>query len=83
MPDWSPNGDEIAYVHIWGVWVMNRDGSGQFQLAGGDEDSYPAWQPLQPRRPASAAPTGAPQATTCSSAATEMTPSAAWEGTTP
>lgn len=43
-PEYSPDGQRIAYRHSGGVWIMNADGSEQRQLTtvAGDE---PSWSP--------------------------------------
>jgi hypothetical protein len=41
---WSPGGTKIAYVANNHIWVMNADGSGQYQLTHGPGgDFQPAW----------------------------------------
>ena len=36
LPTWSPDGQSIAYVSdqggVWGIWVMNADGTNQRKL---------------------------------------------------
>jgi len=39
---WSPDGTQIAYDSISGIWVMNADGSGRQQLTTG-LDVFPHW----------------------------------------
>jgi TolB protein len=51
---WSPNGSQIAYTSIRGLYVMNANGTHQERVAGSRqvENRYPtplAWQPGQPR----------------------------------
>lgn len=45
-PNWSPNGEKIAFVRAGSVHVMNADGSGAVQLTLGGSDSGPSWSPL-------------------------------------
>jgi Tol biopolymer transport system component len=45
-PDLSPDGSKIAYAkRNEGIWIMNRDGSGDHQIVGDTTASYPAWSP--------------------------------------
>jgi Tol biopolymer transport system component len=43
-PRWSPDGSRIAYLHKGTVWVINADGTGRHQVAGGPAGG-PAWSP--------------------------------------
>jgi Tol biopolymer transport system component len=55
VPDWSPDGSEIAYLAdttgapdsggYGDVWVMNADGSGQHPITSGDHFLGTAWSP--------------------------------------
>jgi Tol biopolymer transport system component len=56
LPDWSPDGNTIAFTTRAGyppntlnqqVWIMNKDGSGlrQFTFPGSSHDFSPAWSP--------------------------------------
>jgi Tol biopolymer transport system component len=53
-PDWSPNGQKIAYTHsigsdeegiFSGIFVMDSDGGNQTQLTGYEFDGSPHWSP--------------------------------------
>jgi len=45
-PDLSPNADKIVYQkENEGIWIMNRDGSGDHQIVSDTTASYPAWSP--------------------------------------
>jgi Tol biopolymer transport system component len=52
-PTWSPDGRKLAFQSNrgnldYGIWVVNRDGSGLHRLTGnasGDGDYSPAWSP--------------------------------------
>ena len=45
-PDWSLDGNRIAFVDGNEIYVMNADGSGQTQLTNNSAiDGYPAWSP--------------------------------------
>ncbi len=45
-PDLSPDGSKIVYAkRNEGIWIMNRDGSGDHQIVGDTTASYPAWSP--------------------------------------
>ena len=45
-PDFSPNVDKIVYQkENEGIWIMNRDGSGDHQIVSDTTASYPAWSP--------------------------------------
>lgn len=43
-PDWSPNGQKIAFVSHGHIYVMNADGSDPTPLTAGS-DNAPAWSP--------------------------------------
>ena len=51
-PSWSPDGSQIVFAHgpvsggFFGLFVMNRDGSGLHFLGNGDHnEDYPNWGP--------------------------------------
>ena len=45
-PDISPDGSKIVYAKKGqGIWIMNRDGSGDHQIVDDTTASYPAWSP--------------------------------------
>jgi hypothetical protein len=45
-PDLSPDGSKIVYAkRNNGIWIMNRDGSGDHQIVSDTTASYPAWSP--------------------------------------
>jgi Tol biopolymer transport system component len=45
-PDLSPDGSKIVYAKKnEGIWIMNRDGSGDHQIVTDTTASYPAWSP--------------------------------------
>ena len=45
-PDLSPDGSKIVYAkRNEGIWIMNRDGSGDHQIVSDTTASYPAWSP--------------------------------------
>ena len=45
-PDLSPDGSKIVYAKPnQGIWIMNRDGSGDHQIVNDTAASYPAWSP--------------------------------------
>ena len=47
-PSWSPDGSQIAFVRLGGIFVMNADISGLRQLTNtlnDDRDSNPVWSP--------------------------------------
>jgi len=45
-PAWSPDGQRIAFgAYLYGVFVMNRDGSNKIQLTTSSLDGRPTWSP--------------------------------------
>jgi TolB protein len=44
LPDWSPDGTEIAYNAAGGIYAMNADGSSQTRLTT-EGGGGPAWSP--------------------------------------
>jgi Tol biopolymer transport system component len=45
-PDLSPDGGKIVYAkRNEGIWIMNRDGSGDHKIVSDTTASYPAWSP--------------------------------------
>ena len=45
-PDLSPDGSKIVYAkRNEGIWIMNRDGSGDHKIVSDTTASYPAWSP--------------------------------------
>jgi Tol biopolymer transport system component len=45
QPAWSPDGTQIAYKHDSQIWVMESDGSYQFQRSTSTSDDFPTWSP--------------------------------------
>jgi Tol biopolymer transport system component len=43
-PAWSPDGKKIVYDKI-GIWIMNSDGTGGYQLTFHRGDEHPTWSP--------------------------------------
>lgn len=44
-PAWSADGTRIAFSSVFGIQVMNADGSGRFSVTTSPFDSEPAWSP--------------------------------------
>jgi TolB protein len=46
-PAWSPDGKTLAFSRDGAIWVDT--GAAQTQLTSGENDSSPAWRPIQPK----------------------------------
>ena len=41
-PAWSPDGKEIAYTTLGGIWLMHADGTGTHEVI--NDAEQPAWR---------------------------------------
>ncbi|MGD9049234.1 MAG: DPP IV N-terminal domain-containing protein [Anaerolineae bacterium] len=44
-PDWSPLGDQMVYVDVYGLYVQSADGQDRYQLTSDNKDINPVWSP--------------------------------------
>jgi TolB protein len=44
-PDWSPDGSQMAYVDVYGLYVQSADGQTRYQLTNNNKDTSPVWSP--------------------------------------
>jgi Tol biopolymer transport system component len=44
-PDWSPRGDQVVYIDVYGLFVQSADGQDRYQLTHDNKDINPVWSP--------------------------------------
>jgi hypothetical protein len=44
-PDWSPDGGQIVYEDVYGLFVQSEDGKDRYQITQGNLDTSPVWSP--------------------------------------